>query len=288
MSDDLGTVNLRRGERGREIEVLRQQYRRHREHLEKMTADAPTEHLASEYQRIVRAIDASLLKLDELEGRGQVPAAPPRPQVPLPAARPEGINPDTQPAMRPLQPHPALRHLEEDDADTPELQFEEEGGRRGMRTLLIVLVAVVALAVIGWLVWRSSSGESDAPLPVTETESVAPAEPDTATVEPRASALAVTPASHNYGLVRKGTRSTRQFEIANPTTEPMNVQVARSECRCLFYEYIDTIAPNSKEMLTVTVDGTRAKAGELRETIKVSAKGDPAKSATFDVVASVQ
>ncbi|MFZ2492567.1 MAG: hypothetical protein WA208_13900, partial [Thermoanaerobaculia bacterium] len=95
MSDDLGTVNLRRGERGREIEVLRQQYRRHREHLEKMTADAPTEHLAAEYQRIVRAIDASLLKLDELEGRGQVPPAappaPPRPQMPLPAARPEGV-----------------------------------------------------------------------------------------------------------------------------------------------------------------------------------------------------
>src|SRR5436190_18530250 len=67
-SDDFGTVNVRRGERTREIEVMREHYRRHREALAAMMAEAPTEHLANEYRRLLADIDGSLTKLDELEG----------------------------------------------------------------------------------------------------------------------------------------------------------------------------------------------------------------------------
>ncbi|HKO55225.1 MAG TPA: hypothetical protein VJ276_05060, partial [Thermoanaerobaculia bacterium] len=67
MSDEFGTVNVRRGDRAREIEVIRQHYRAHRDALAKMMSDAPTEHLAAEYQRLLHDIDASLAKLDELE-----------------------------------------------------------------------------------------------------------------------------------------------------------------------------------------------------------------------------
>ena len=70
MSDDFGTVNVKRGDRAREIEVLRQHYRMHRDALMRMIPDAPTEQLAAEYQRLVASIDASLRKLDEVEGRG--------------------------------------------------------------------------------------------------------------------------------------------------------------------------------------------------------------------------
>ena len=66
MSDDFGTVNVKRGDRAREIEVLRQHYRAHRETLMRMVPDAPTEQLAGEYQRLVVSIDNSLRKLDEL------------------------------------------------------------------------------------------------------------------------------------------------------------------------------------------------------------------------------
>lgn len=293
MSDDLGTVNLRRGERGREIEILRQHYRRHRELLEKLSADAPTEHLAGEYHRIAQSIDASLLKLDELEGRGQSTAAAPAAAAAARVARPAvppPVTPDTQPAMRPLQPHPALRHLDDEVVDE-ESQYEGEERSRGSRTALIVVASLLALALVAWLVWRASSDREDVPLPITETETVTPAEPDTGTIEPVApppAGVSVTPDAQNYGLIRKGTRATRQFEIANPSDRPLTVQVSRSNCRCLFYEYVDTIAPKSKEALTVTVDANRAKAGELRETIKVSSKADPAKSASFEVVANIQ
>ena len=50
MSDDFGTVNVRRGERSREIEVLREHYRTHRDALGRMAAEAPTQHLTAEYQ----------------------------------------------------------------------------------------------------------------------------------------------------------------------------------------------------------------------------------------------
>src|SRR6266542_715914 len=57
MSDDFGTVNVRRGDRAREIEVLRQHYRGHRDALSRLVADAPTEQLAGEYQRLITNID---------------------------------------------------------------------------------------------------------------------------------------------------------------------------------------------------------------------------------------
>ena len=73
MSEDFGTINVKRGERAREIEVLRQHYRQHREALARMIADAPTEHLAAEYQRLVIEIDRALGKLNELEGMAATP-----------------------------------------------------------------------------------------------------------------------------------------------------------------------------------------------------------------------
>src|SRR5436309_9802073 len=68
MSDDFGTVNIKRGDRAREIEILRQHYRAHRDALVQMGREAPSEQLAAEYQRLVRSIETSLAKLDDLEG----------------------------------------------------------------------------------------------------------------------------------------------------------------------------------------------------------------------------
>src|SRR5215218_5968275 len=94
MSDDFGTVNVKRGERSKEIDALRQQYGHHREALMRMVADAPTELLAKEYQRLVRELDNSLRKLDELEGRTAVEGSDETmretdPEIhPMPPARP--------------------------------------------------------------------------------------------------------------------------------------------------------------------------------------------------------
>ncbi len=274
MSDDFGTVNLGRGERAREVEVLRAHYRQHRETLSKLIADAPTEHLAAEYRRLIQEIDASMLKIDELEGR----ASGPSPAAPV-------HRPKTEPGMRPLVGTPQA-------AEEEPYPYTQSDGESRSRLILIVVVAIVALALIGWLIWRASS-DRNAPETIvdqtTDTATTTIAEEAPITPAPVADAtLAVTPPAVDYGTIAKGTRATRQFEVANNSEQPVTIQVARSVCRCLYYEYSELVPPKAKETITVTVDGAKAKSGPLRETIKITGRRDPTLATSFDVIATIR
>jgi hypothetical protein len=286
MSDDFGTINLRRGERARELEVLRQHYRQHREALARMIADAPTELLATEYQRLIAEIDRSLGKLSELDASlvdrtALEGTAPPPPPSRL----------KTEPGMRPLVTAASLDDGEPSMRD--DLPPGEEEPRS--RVPLILAAAVIALALIGWLIWHASSDRRAAAPVIAESGTSAPVStaPDTAVEEPptpapAASILAVTPPSHDYGTIRKGTRATRQFEVANRGNEPVSITVARSACRCLYYEYAPLVPPKAKETITVTVDGAKAKAGDLHETLKITLRKDPTVETSVEVRAKIQ
>jgi hypothetical protein len=267
MSEEFGTVNVRKGERGKEIEAVRQQYRHHREALVRMVADAPTEHLAAEYQRLIRDIDASIAKLDEIEGR-----------------------PATSAGTRPLVTTP------DEDRDTLVTDnippSAGEPSRQSSRVLMIVVAGVIVLAAIVWLLWRAS-GDRKADQPVTVTtpvvETVAPAPATTpAPIAAPTSVLKITPAAANYGTIRKGTRAVRQFTVENTSAAAVPVKLARSTCRCLFYDYTERVPAHGKELITVTIDGARAKVGELHETVQVTSKSDPSVALQFDVNATIQ
>ena len=258
MSDDFGTVNVSRAERAREIEAIRQRYARHREALQRLAADAPNEHLATEYRRVMGEIDAALLKVNDLEPGGDL-------------------------GMRPIV------------NTAPVIDDDEPRSGSGSRVALIAVAALIALGAIGWLIWKASSDRAEPGAIVeqtTTTETTTTAAPATVVEEtplPAAdSVLTATPPSHDYGTIRKGTRATRQFEIANSSDQPVSVQVARSACRCLFYEYAEVVPPKGKETITVTVDGARAKAGALNETVKVTGRKDPSLATSFDVTANIQ
>ncbi len=260
MSDDFGTINISRAERSAEIEKTRQQYRRHRESLESMIADAPPEPLAGEYQRLVQEIDEAMAKLDVLDRR------------PVPT--------DTRPVIE----DPGLRPLV--TTNLPDAESEPRS-----RVPLILLIAFIALAAIGWLLWRASSSRRAASPIVEDTTSTSATTTTVETTTTQTAAeevLTVAPASHDYGSIRKGTRATRQFEVTNHGDTAVTINLSRSTCRCLFYEYQALVAPKGKESVTVTIDGARAKVGDLREKIRVSTKADPAVSATFDVIATIQ
>ena len=282
MSDDFGTMNLRHGEHAREIEVLRRHYRQHREALSRMMADAPTEHLATEYQRLATEIDRALAKLDELDNLATAPAfvpPPPPPPVPIDAAP----RSRTEPGLRPLATNPGAGQFD-DSASS----IDDSGPRS--RVALILGVAVIALGLIGWLIWRASSDRTpERPVIASETSAPIATQSDVAAAEPVASAeLTVAPVSHDYGTIRKGTRATRQFELANNTDDPITVQVARSVCRCLYYEHAPVVPPRAREMLTVTIDGARAKAGQLSEDVKIASKSDPSIATSIEVTATVR
>jgi hypothetical protein len=259
MSDDFGTVSARRA---KEIEVLR----KHRESLVKMLAD----------------VDAQLRDLGEITS----------PVIQAP--RPED----------PFGSRPILNTAATDWEEPESVTHAQPGG--GMRVLIILGVAIVALALIGWLIWRASSDrpkadavieETTAPGDTTATTTAAAAttetEPGTiAPVEtaqtPAAAAMSVTPRSHDYGLIRKGTRATRQFQFRNDSDLPVTIAVSRSQCRCLYYEYESLVAPKATETITVTVDGAKAKAGTLRESLRVAPKKGGGAGTSFDVIATVR
>jgi hypothetical protein len=284
MSDDFGTVNVKRGDRAREIEVLRQHYKVHRDTLTQMVPDAPTEHLASEYKRLIADIDASVRKLDELD---RVPSATAPGLVEPPRV-------GTSPGNRPLvSSEPATDHGIANYDDVP----TNRASGNSSRVLLIFVIALAVLGVIGWLIWRASSEKKANAPQVIETPSTSTAtETGTAggTVAPlpvaAASSIRITPEVADYGVIRKGTRAVRQFEITNLTSTPLSFVVARSACRCLYYEYNAKakLAPKAKEALTVTIDGARAKAGALEEQIAVTSKDDPNANGTIGVRAVIK
>jgi hypothetical protein len=233
MSDDFGTVSVRRGDRSRELEVLRHQ----REGLVKMLGE----------------VDQAIRELELVTGA-------------------------ESPASRPL--------VTTNTYDEP--TTAQPGG--GMRVIAILAAAVVALALIAWLIWRASSDRGEATGTVVEETTAA----ETTTTAPATitesvpEALTIVPPSQDYGLVRKGTRATRQYEITNNTEEPISIALARSACRCLYYEHAPVVPPKGKESITVTIDGARAEVGTLRESVRVSSKADPAVGTSLDVIATVQ
>jgi hypothetical protein len=164
---------------------------------------------------------------------------------------------------------------------------------------IIILGGVIVLAAIVFLIWRGSERKGTTPVveapSVTQTADTAASStaPEvtpaaTQTTAPAASTLKLTPLIADYGVIRKGTRAVRQFEVFNNGTKPITVQVARSSCRCLFYDYHDKVAPQKKETITVTVDGAKAKEGQLRETLAVTVKGNPSLHGELTVQATIQ
>jgi hypothetical protein len=172
-------------------------------------------------------------------------------------------------------------------------------GSSSSRIVLMVVIGLVVLGAIGWLIWRASSERKPSTRTTTVAEqpvTTAPADTGAAvpatTPAPAAAAsggIRVTPAVQDYGIIRKGTRAVRQFDLVNTGSIPLSIAVARSACRCLYYEYNSKkIAPNAHETISVTVDAARAKSPNIDEQLAVTAKEDPNATATIGVRAAIK
>jgi hypothetical protein len=160
---------------------------------------------------------------------------------------------------------------------------------------MIFIAGIIVLGLIGALIWYASRDRGKVKTVTTETTAVtndtstpATSAPQPVAAPPGTSALAVTPAIADYGTIRKGTRAVRQIEVTNTTDKEIDYSVSRSECRCLYYEYRGKLAPKKKETLSVTVDGGKAKAGSLSETLTITAKKDPSITSSFQVAATIK
>ena len=312
MSDDFGTVNVKRGDRAREIEIMRQQYRQHHDALRRLAADAPTEHLASEYQRLTHEIDLALAKLDELDGKGGAAASaggfsaasPATVAAPVAAATFADQRLKTEPGTRTPPIAPSATTPRQPAQTMYEPPSAEPNNSRS-RVALMVVAGIFVLALIAWLIIRASGDRRPSSITATTTESAVADTVDTAAgttsaapaVQPVApppgsaaagGSIKVTPTANDYGTIRKGTRAVRQFEVTNLSSTPVTIQVSRSSCRCLYYDYHEKVAAKGKETITVTVDGAKAKAGTLQENLLVTSKSDPDVQAQMRVMATIQ
>lgn len=288
MSDDFNTVNIGRQQMTRELEVLRERYIAQRRTLAQLEAEAPSEDLAGRYRELQKDIDAAIAKLGELAS----PAPSPRRTTPSTTRIPTGpvaaagvvdpVLPGAMPAAeRPLRTTVATHESVRADA-----------GANTTRLALMFLVAAIVLTALGLLVWKFAGGDDkgDTSRIVESTTTTATtAETTTVTETPApASSLAVNPATHDFGVIRKGTRAVRQFRVENNSDAPIDIQIARSTCRCLWFDYESKVPAGNSTILAITVDGAKAKAGKLDEQVKISNKADPSDTTTVRLTAAIQ
>lgn len=274
MPDDWGTVNLTREKAvGREIEQLRERYLHHMATLEKLIIDAPTDHLAGEYERVRQDVEISLQKLNELENGVPVPR-PSMSPVPAPVA--------------PAQSGPKRREDDPFYQTNPRVLVQRDSP---VRALAIVLVGFVVVALAGYFFWKYVQGKrAGRSNPAISTATSALPE-ETATVKeiappPASTGFTISPPSQDFGRIRRGTRATRQFELTNNTDAEIPLAVSRSSCKCLWFEYV-ALPPGGSTTLTVTIDAARAPKGTLRETVKVSSKTNASLNENLEVTAVI-
>ncbi|HUP63740.1 MAG TPA: DUF1573 domain-containing protein [Thermoanaerobaculia bacterium] len=256
MPDDWNKVDIRGGQGGtlREIDLLRKRYADHRATLERLAADSPSERLAAGYAQLIGELDVAVARLQDLD-------APFQPEPP------------------PLPP-PRWSEAPHRSAATPlgEVRQPPRTGR-----LIFAVATLLLIAAIGAFTWNWLKDQPEEPDELVTT----PLVPEPA-IEEAVAGLSITPEVHEYGTLRRGARGARQFEILNNSDTTLPVQVERSACRCLWFEYADTIPPRGTTTLTVTVDASKAPAGTLRETIEVVSRTEPPVSASFEVVAEIE
>ena len=143
------------------------------------------------------------------------------------------------------------------------------------------MIGILALLFWAWLQGdeaETAIGRPETTLAETVPPPVPEAEPD----------LAIAPETQDYGSIRRGARAARQFEIQNQTDATLPIEVRRSACRCLWFEYADTIPARGTTTLTVTVDASKVPPGRLNETIEVATRSEPPVTATFVVTADIK
>jgi len=272
-SDDWSDREIDEGGRGnrsvdREIERLKSLYRRHAEELSRLAKSAPTKALARKYSDLIGDINRSILSLDDPGGLASLSSSErpilsdPNPTEPMP---PSGRSPSEVP----LRTEPGR------------VAIEPESNPIG-RIVLILFLAIVLMSLLAFFVWKYG-GE-------TRTES-APAEGPATEVSAapiQAPDLTISPAAQDYGIVYKGTRVAKPFEVTNNSDRDITIEVERSECRCLWFDHPQQIPAGGTITLTVAVDADLAAPGLVSEAVVVSTTDQPRVAAEAQITAQVR
>lgn len=266
------------GERAvdREIERLKSIYQHHADALAKLAGSAPTRALAKKYDELIGEINRSILGLED-PGAIALRRTHDRP---LETALPPEARPPARTSPPTRSPSDVRLRTE------PGTLASDAGSDQSAlgRILLILVMAIVVIGVLAFFVWKYGSQPRTEPSP---SETVTVQDPGS-TLAVSAPDLAISPEALDYGVVYKGTRVAKTFQVTNTTDREMTIEVERSKCRCLWFDYPKILPPGGSIELVVAVDGALAEPGLLSEGVVVSSKQPPRQSAEALVTAEIR
>lgn len=278
----------------RELETLRQRYQEHRRTIRHLLQTAPDENLAATYEATLGELQRAIEQLDRLDRQ----TIPERPAVDPHATHPVNQEEEDPAGLtRAVKPERAFEETEfstqartwndpvvRDDSETADRPEVDEGRFSIVPWIAGILLLAAVVAGIAFF-WPEGSSVPEEEMGQENAEIVedVPEEPP---VPPRI--LVAEPASHDFGVIRKGTRSVHRFTIRNRTDTVLPLSVSRSACRCLWYDYPAEVAAGASVELSITVDGARAETGTLAETVVVSSEANADATTEIDLTAEIQ
>lgn len=278
----------------RELENLRQRYQEHRRTIRHLLQTAPDERLATRYEATLTELQKSIDQLDRIDREAPVEAE----ETPFDPNQTRSIAPAAAPgALDTLSSKPE-RSFDDIDIDTRNRNWnnpvvrdetaeaEQPSGTGAKKVSVlawiagaIVLIMVVLAAILFWPRDQEERQAADTATALEDSEiEEQPAPP---------SVLEVEPSVYDYGAIRKGTRSVHRFTIRNRSDQVLPISVSRSDCRCLWYGDFPEIPAGESGELAITVDGARADAGVLNETVTITSEAEPDARAEIELTAQI-
>lgn len=279
----------------RELENLRQRYQEHRRTIRHLLQTAPDERLAARYEATLTELQKSIDQLDRIDREANVEQRQPE----FDPNETRSVRPSAAPVLPGVGTADTTRSFEDAEFPTQERSWNDPvvrdesdlaardqrpgSGGNSVVAWIAGIIILVALVIGAFLFWPESDEAAEDDLATSETV----VEDAVAEPEPPPAILAVEPSTYDYGIIQKGTRSVHRFTLRNRTDQVLPISVGRSECRCLWYEYPPEIPAGESVELAITVDGARAEAGVLSETVVLTSEANPEARAELDLTADI-
>ncbi|MDX1582263.1 MAG: DUF1573 domain-containing protein [Thermoanaerobaculia bacterium] len=276
----------------RELENLRQRYQEHRRSVRHLLQTAPDSKIARQYETTLGELQRAIDQLDRVDRQPQAGAGAeefdPNETREIPASRrpAEEPTPAATAPGRPFDEEELSSARTWDDPVVKDESVKRDESKRDSKSIRYWIIGLLIAIVIAGIIiaWPFVDSPEVDQQPV---ESEVVTEPVVEEVEPPQPLIAE-PSAYDYGIIRKGTRSLHRFTITNRTEQPLPISVGRSDCRCLWYDYPSEVPAGGSVELAITVDGARADAGVLTETVEVSSEAIDGSLAEIDITAEVR
>jgi hypothetical protein len=150
------------------------------------------------------------------------------------------------------------------------------------RIALILGMAIIVISLLAFFVWKFG-GE-----PRSEDGNPPPAAARATAEAPPVPPLSARPEAQDFGVVYKGTRAAKTFQVHNNTDGDMTIELERSRCQCLWFDYPKRIPAGESISISIAVDGDRAPSGLVSEAVVIVSTQPPRFATEIQITAEIR